>query len=621
MWLDNASDIDMLFYQPYANLISDIAQNKDYNPLTIGVHGLWGAGKSTLLKLIEKNISADNEKVICVQINAWMFEGYEDAKTALMETLLKELGDETHKSIFGKVYEKITSLLKRIDFFKAGTTLVSAGAPIIASIATGNLLPVILSIVSDKNSIAESISSATTTIQEIKDSTIKEKDKSTVENIRKFKDDFEKMLEDAEVENVVVLVDDLDRCTPERIIETLEAIKLFLSVKRTTFIVAADETVIEYAIKKKYPPLDNSPVVLSNEYIEKIIQLPIYIPELSSKDIENYLLLLVVQMYLKKDSFKDLLIKIYDQKLVVRENCILLTELQEIINSLSNPFCKNEEEFKKDATIINGIKDIVSSTLKGNPRQTKRFLNTFVTKKALAQMYFANELDMRVLAKLLTLQKLSPDLFRQLNEWNKKFTICNDEFQKMYDTVTGDKHPELRDYNQWATPIMLKWLQCEPKELQQIRLDKYFYLSRENLHSSVINVNEFSAEARQVLDKIGTANEVNIELIMIALNRLDPVSINNVFSVLLSRIEENKLQFFIIKSLFLNCTSYRGKIVDSLKRVNSKFDPSTIPYFKTMLSADHNIMTPLLEAIKGHSLPEQQYKLIIGKELQKKRGN
>jgi len=49
MWLDNASEIDMLFYEPYANMISNIAKNKKYNPVTIGIFGFWGAGKSTLL--------------------------------------------------------------------------------------------------------------------------------------------------------------------------------------------------------------------------------------------------------------------------------------------------------------------------------------------------------------------------------------------------------------------------------------------------------------------------------------------------------------------------------------------------------------------------------------------
>ena len=69
MWLDNASDIDILFYEPYARIIADIAKNKEYNPLTIGVFGLWGAGKSTLLKLIDKKLE-NQEGIICVTINA-----------------------------------------------------------------------------------------------------------------------------------------------------------------------------------------------------------------------------------------------------------------------------------------------------------------------------------------------------------------------------------------------------------------------------------------------------------------------------------------------------------------------------------------------------------------------
>lgn len=35
MWLDNASDIDILFYDPYAQLISSIAKDKINSPLTM----------------------------------------------------------------------------------------------------------------------------------------------------------------------------------------------------------------------------------------------------------------------------------------------------------------------------------------------------------------------------------------------------------------------------------------------------------------------------------------------------------------------------------------------------------------------------------------------------------
>ena len=115
MWIDNASDIDVLFYEPYADVISEMALNKDYKPLTIGVFGVWGAGKSTLLKLIEQKINAADskeQKTICVNINAWSFEGYEDAKVAVMESLLQELKAKAPDIIKGK----IKKLLKKVDF-------------------------------------------------------------------------------------------------------------------------------------------------------------------------------------------------------------------------------------------------------------------------------------------------------------------------------------------------------------------------------------------------------------------------------------------------------------------------------------------------------------------------
>ena len=35
MWLDNASEVDILFYEPYANVIADISKNPSYKPLIL----------------------------------------------------------------------------------------------------------------------------------------------------------------------------------------------------------------------------------------------------------------------------------------------------------------------------------------------------------------------------------------------------------------------------------------------------------------------------------------------------------------------------------------------------------------------------------------------------------
>jgi predicted KAP-like P-loop ATPase len=95
MWSDGVSKIDMLAYEPYAELIFDIATSERLNPLTIGLFGNWGSGKSTLLSLVDEKIKekVEEPKVISITVNAWMFEGYDDAKTALMDSIVRVIND------------------------------------------------------------------------------------------------------------------------------------------------------------------------------------------------------------------------------------------------------------------------------------------------------------------------------------------------------------------------------------------------------------------------------------------------------------------------------------------------------------------------------------------------
>lgn len=385
MWTDNASQIDMLFYKPYAEIVSKIAIDTDENPLTIGVFGLWGAGKSTLLNLIS-SYYYDREGIICVSINAWMFESYEDAKTAVMESLLRELEDNVKIEEAKKVFR---GLRKKIDFFKVGTKVISTAAPIIASIAMGNPLPIVLNLPNGAKEIGSTINNLSDSLQDMKDTYMKE-DEIGADS----KEEFQKSLENDKIKRVVVLIDDLDRCQPERIIDTLEAMKLFLSVNKTTFIIAADDNVIQYAIKKKYPQIDGFNIELDKEYIEKIIQLPIQIPELSSKDIQNYLILLVMQKYMKSEKFGEMIHEIEEKKMMIADSPILLEQIHEINGNSEECYVDGTgSECEEIAGVILKIRQIVAYTLKGNPRQAKRFLNSFITKRQLSKLYYGDELD------------------------------------------------------------------------------------------------------------------------------------------------------------------------------------------------------------------------------------
>ena len=477
MWLDNASDIDILFYEPYARIIADIAKNEQYNPLTVGVFGLWGAGKSTLLKLIGEKLKSQ-DGIICVTINAWMFESYDDAKIAIMEALLQELKEEVPVE---ETKKKLGKLIKRVDWFKLGTKAISTLAPVVASVATGNPLPMLLNVTGSAEEIGNTVKNAANSIQSLKDEYWKEEDvsndESTINNIRKFREEFSDALKSDDIKNVVVMIDDLDRCRPERIIEILEVIKLFLSVDRTTFIIAADENVIKYSIREKYPPMNGFDVELDKEYIEKIIQLPIYIPELSAKDIQNYLLLLVTQSYLEQESFKHLIDKIFEEKRTISGDVITLEEINKLIDELGlNWQDGGKTAFKETAKIIDEIREIVASTLKGNPRQAKRFLNTFITKRQLAKIYYIPENGFIGLNIPLTggrkgtcsTRTTHPYFLRQFNDILEKVGIKNtitnffayntkreivgqvkdtDAFKSCYADTISCSHPCLARYN------------------------------------------------------------------------------------------------------------------------------------------------------------------------------
>lgn len=614
MWLDNASEVDILFYEPYANVIADIACNTSYNPLTVGVFGVWGAGKSTLLNLIQQKVedkTKEDKKTICFTINAWTFEGYEDAKIALMEALLRELKE--NKSIPQKVKEGVVRLLKKVDYFKLATKAISVGAPLVASAVTTNPIPAMMNIPVTAESIGKGISGGAENVKYLHDNYLKDgEEESIVNNVRKFKEEFASTLSDKEIDNVIVLIDDLDRCQPASIIETLEAIKLFLSVPKMTFIIAADENVIQYAIRKKYPPVGNYAVNLDKEYIEKIIQLPIYIPELSTKDIENYLMFLVVQEFCDNGKFKEFLTEMKDGGLLISDDVID----SKIIKESAGKYILADEqgEFEETISVISGIKGIIAGNLKGNPRQTKRFLNTYVTKKKLAELYYEkNSIDIKILAKLLVLQKLDVDLFIQLNEWNRRFTTENEEFKEMKSQVlAGDKVSE--KYKAWSMPNIVRWLKSDPQELEKTNLDKYFYLTREALKKSEIDISNLSVAAKDILERIGNATRGLMKGIIGDLQNLSAVDQSAVFDVLLPKISKDEVELYIVCDIFEAFEAYRGKICDSMEKMSAKITLASIPTMLKMRKIDESKIDSILNVwLKTNIIDQKTVDKIKGK--------
>ena len=96
MWRDSESEHDFLNFTEVADQIATLATTPSLLPVSIGVFGTWGTGKSTVLKLVEASLARPRAKPqptapIVVKFDAWMYQGFDDARAALMEVVASEL--------------------------------------------------------------------------------------------------------------------------------------------------------------------------------------------------------------------------------------------------------------------------------------------------------------------------------------------------------------------------------------------------------------------------------------------------------------------------------------------------------------------------------------------------
>lgn len=605
MWSDGVSKIDMLAYEPYAELIFDIATSERLNPLTIGLFGNWGSGKSTLLSLVDTKIKekVEEPKVISITVNAWMFEGYDDAKTALMDSIVRVINE--NDSIEKECKNGIGELIKKINWIRIGGAFAKKGIPLAVSAATRNPMPAIMSsIESIKNidlSKKEEIEKIESNISKLKGFLREDESKeSIVENIRTFRVEFEKLLKDSKIENLIIMIDDLDRCTPDRILETLEAIKLFLSVKNTTFIIAMDEDVITYSVKRKYPPLNQGGEIdVSKDYIEKIIQLPIKLPELSEIDIKNYILLLICEMYLNKSKLAELISSLKGKEIFIKGEIISSTDIHDVLRvnkDNETDFFKTGlkyEDFDEQLAIFSKIGDIISyTTIKGNPRQAKRFLNTFYIRKRLADIQNI-KLDLSVLAKLMVLEYTDKELFKKLYRWqyeNDGIALQLSDIEKL---ILNEEDINASEYKEWGKPEIKKWILVEPSDLSKKDLRQYFYLSRESVRDKDISMLNIGLEERKIINEIcsdgvdSTVKRRKIE----GLTTVQPNKATVVIEGIISKFHQDKGKFselliYIIEYL----PDHRKRAIEELKTLSQKeIDPALILLVKTL----------------GKSLPEE----------------
>jgi predicted KAP-like P-loop ATPase len=200
---------------------------------------------------------------------------------------------------------------------------------------------------------------------------------------------------------------------PDTAIETLEAVRLFVFTSRTAFVVAADEAMIEYAVRKHFPdlPYTTGPQTYARNYLEKLIQVPFRIPALGDTETRISVTLLLVGAELgENDDALNALIKVARERLK-RPWASGALDAATVKATLGNKASRANNAL----ALSDQIGPILATGTKGNPRQIKRFLNTLVLRQRTAEARgFGDDVKLPVLAKLMLAERFLPRLFDQV---------------------------------------------------------------------------------------------------------------------------------------------------------------------------------------------------------------
>ncbi len=495
MWSDKETNIDYLNFGYLVDLIAKIATDKNLSPSTIGLYGDWGSGKSSLMKLAlqaindkaEKDKGSDESysKVLCVEFNGWLFEGYEDAKTSLCGTILDALADE--KRFDKDVVDYAKKLIKKIDFKKILGKGIKYGADFLLTGGFGALFDITLgNALTSLQSSAKNISSDQweEIIAKFKQD---EKRRTEISNFRK---EFKELLSKSKVENIVVFIDELDRCSPDTILEIFEAMRLFLFVDGMSFVIGADERLIQYAIKTKYKEVPGNNLDIGKEYLEKVIQYPITIPQLNHAEVNQFLSCLLLESSLSKEDFKTFLNVIHEMK---PDEELTMELLEKEAKTIADK-CKSSISLAKQ------ISSVLAPSINGNPRQCKRFLNTLSMRQSLAKARGVN-LDRNVLAKLLLAEYFKQDFFVDISKKQ------NMEFYKSFES--GEEIDSENVFFKWKKDEWVtNWMKYGP-EIADIDLGKYVYFSNVKNRYGHFRLDMLSPTARKCFEYLADGTETH----------------------------------------------------------------------------------------------------------------
>lgn len=569
MWADAETDVDYLNYSEVAELIAELIANPALLPLSLGVFGGWGIGKSSTLNLVERELARTPHKYLVVRFDAWLYQDFDDARAALMSVIaatLVEASPPTYK-------ERAKGLLARVNKLRVLGMLAEGGAALMGMPTFGATAKAIEAggrflegeqKDADGKAVSEGVAEMKGKARDLLGSAVT---KEPPEEIAAFRKEFGEVLEGLD-RTLVVFIDNLDRCLPANAIQTLEAIRLFLFLPRTAFVIAADEDMVRHAVSQHFQNPGERHVT---DYLDKLIQMPVYVPRAGVLEIRAYLVMLqTVQAGVASDKLDLLRSRLIGQlQRSWTEDPLLTTD--EILAIVERP---QDGELRGAIEMADRIAPMLALSMRvnGNPRIVKRLMNVVRMRMSIARKR-SMPLDEGIIAKLALFERCTdseatqalhhainaagngkPDLLTKMESDGANLEkICPKEWQK-YLAVLED------------------WVRLEPS-LGGVDLRPAVYLARETVPLR-IGSGTLSLAARQAVDELLATSTLASAAARDAVKLVDPSEHMAMMDALIAEMRKNS-------DWTKNRNDFRGAVV--LARLVPATGPALSRFIKSLL--------------------------------------
>lgn len=508
LWHDIEAKVDLLNFSVVAQAAAQLIRDSAGHPLTIGVSGSWGVGKSSLVKMVGAALQADaqaSKKYIFLEFNAWLYQGFDDARQALLQAVADKLMTVAKDRQSGT--DKVVAFAKRIQWLRVGRMLAPTATGFLVG---GTLAGPVGALIGAVGGLAKGAADIEKQLGEVKEAYAKlepelgellraKSDESLPKEIEGLRTAFEEALADLDV-TLVVLVDDLDRCLPPTAISTLEAMRLLLHVPRTAFIIAADEQMIRSAVRSHFGDATISEELVTS-YFDKLIQVPLRVPRLGVNEVKAYVMLLLAQLaerrgIISAQALADAQPKILEAVRLGWSGGLTRTTFKQAFGATAATALAVQIDIADQIAPILVTADQVA----GNPRLIKRFLNNLVIRETIAKaqgMSVAFE-------ELVKVQLFERCASTAAFDFMSKAVVSSSDgkapFLKELEDAAGKDETYRAPHDCWSAPFLEQWVRLSP-QLADVDLRPLLYLSRDRT-LALAAYDELSTEARKVLDAL-----------------------------------------------------------------------------------------------------------------------